>query len=135
MIISYPRPHTYSFQVLPFTNNYLQSQVINGFLLPYASRYQFMVVGEEINQITTQYGYNVRYNVSWFGLRVAWDLLAETWENFMQKLLRYMAALKQQNISTVVEWEFKGERHPMCLCWRMCSIVSKLALIDFITVV
>ncbi|KAL0413580.1 UNVERIFIED_CONTAM: hypothetical protein Sradi_1559700 [Sesamum radiatum] len=52
-------------------------------------------------------GYDIPYQKAWYSLKMAREIVYGTWESSVQKLPKYMGALKKYNLGTIVEWEHK----------------------------
>ncbi|KAL0366055.1 UNVERIFIED_CONTAM: hypothetical protein Sradi_3495600 [Sesamum radiatum] len=53
-------------------------------------------------------GYDIPYQKAWYSLKMAREIVYGTWESSVQKLPKYMGALKKYNPGTIVEWEHKA---------------------------
>ncbi|KAL0284714.1 UNVERIFIED_CONTAM: hypothetical protein Sradi_7190500 [Sesamum radiatum] len=51
--------------------------------------------------------YDIPYQKAWYSLKMAREIIYDTWESSVQKLPKYMGALKKYNPGTIVEWEHK----------------------------
>ncbi|KAL0407717.1 UNVERIFIED_CONTAM: hypothetical protein Sradi_1706100 [Sesamum radiatum] len=52
--------------------------------------------------------YDIPYQKAWYSLKMAREIVYCTWESSVQKLPKYMGALKKYNPGTIVEWEHKA---------------------------
>ncbi|KAL0434860.1 UNVERIFIED_CONTAM: hypothetical protein Sradi_0193900 [Sesamum radiatum] len=60
-----------------------------------------------IQTVKDHRGYDIPYQKAWYGLKIAREIVYGTWESSVQKLPKYMGALKKYIPKTIVEWEHK----------------------------
>ncbi|KAL0435009.1 UNVERIFIED_CONTAM: hypothetical protein Sradi_0208800 [Sesamum radiatum] len=60
-----------------------------------------------IQTVKDHTGYDIPYQKAWYSLKMAREIVYGTWESSVQKLPKYMGALKKYNPGTIVEWEHK----------------------------
>ncbi|KAL0431001.1 UNVERIFIED_CONTAM: hypothetical protein Sradi_0726100 [Sesamum radiatum] len=60
-----------------------------------------------IQTVKDHTGYDIPYQKAWYSLKMAREIVCGTWESSVQKLPKYMGALKKYNPRTIVEWEHK----------------------------
>ncbi|KAL0321297.1 UNVERIFIED_CONTAM: hypothetical protein Sradi_5391200 [Sesamum radiatum] len=61
-----------------------------------------------IQTVKDHTGYDIPYQKAWYSLKMAREIVYGTWESSVQKLPKYMGALKKYNPGTIVEWEHKA---------------------------
>ncbi|KAL0375510.1 UNVERIFIED_CONTAM: hypothetical protein Sradi_3466700 [Sesamum radiatum] len=60
-----------------------------------------------IQTVKDHTGYDIPYQKAWYSLKMVCEIVYSTWESSVQKLPKYMGALKKYNPGTIVEWEHK----------------------------
>ncbi|KAK4410304.1 hypothetical protein Sango_0103400 [Sesamum angolense] len=61
-----------------------------------------------IQNVKDQIGYDVPYQKAWYSLKMAREIVYDTWESSVQKLPAYLGAIQKYNPGTIVEWKLKG---------------------------
>ncbi|KAK4407914.1 hypothetical protein Sango_0372400 [Sesamum angolense] len=61
-----------------------------------------------IQNVKDQTGYDVPYQKAWYSLKMTREIVYGTWECSVQKLPKYLGAIKKYNPGTIVEWKHKG---------------------------
>ncbi|KAL0448490.1 UNVERIFIED_CONTAM: hypothetical protein Slati_1405400 [Sesamum latifolium] len=60
-----------------------------------------------IQTVKDHTGYDIPYQKAWYSLKMVREIIFGTWEGEIQKLPKYMGALKKYNRGTIVEWKHK----------------------------